>query len=243
MGIDPAAQGLQALLSLACGTALGFLYDLTAALLRRARLEKLLILLYLPYSLLAAVLLFLLGSIAGRGQLRLFMLLGMLLGGLLYLLPLRRAGRFLAEGIAALFAFFCRILLKPLRILRKTLKKFFVFAKKYFHFAKEWVKMHVGFLESVFSSIPAEAEHEAAKIGYRYHYDPFDAGVDRLHRVVPVADERAHRGSRAGKGSPGRRGPGPRRQQCGPGIRDRAQRRPGHGGKGRPRQAGPGPAR
>ena len=67
MGIDPAMQGLQALLSLACGTALGFLYDLMTALLRRSRLEKLLILFYLPYSLLAAVLLFLLGSIAGRG--------------------------------------------------------------------------------------------------------------------------------------------------------------------------------
>ena len=50
-------------------------------------------------------------------------LLGMLLGGLLYLLPLRRAGRALAEGIAALFAFICRIILKPLCILWKTLRK------------------------------------------------------------------------------------------------------------------------
>ena len=81
MRIDPGTQGLQALLSLACGTVLGFLYDLMNGFLRRLRLEKLLPAAYLPYSLLAAVLLFLLGSIAGRGQLRLFMLLGMLLGG------------------------------------------------------------------------------------------------------------------------------------------------------------------
>ena len=66
MRIDPGAQGLQALLSLACGGALGLLYDLYTACLRRSRLEKLRVLLYLPYSLLAAVLLFLLGSIAGR---------------------------------------------------------------------------------------------------------------------------------------------------------------------------------
>ena len=136
MEIDPGLQGLQALLSLACGTALGFLYDLMSSFLRAFRLEKLRIVLYLPYSLLAAVLLFLLGSIAGRGELRLFMLLGMLLGGLVYLLPLRRAGRWLTDRIAAVFAFMGRLFLKPLCVLWKNLKKFFRFAKKTLSFRK-----------------------------------------------------------------------------------------------------------
>ena len=35
MGLDPGRQGLQALISLACGPALGFFYDLMAELRRR----------------------------------------------------------------------------------------------------------------------------------------------------------------------------------------------------------------
>ena len=56
MGIDPGRQGLEALLCLFCGVALGFVYELLAAVLRRLRLEKWLILFYIPYSLLAGVL-------------------------------------------------------------------------------------------------------------------------------------------------------------------------------------------
>ena len=48
MGIDPARQGVQALMCLACGIGLGLIYDLMAACLRRAGLEKLGPLFYLP---------------------------------------------------------------------------------------------------------------------------------------------------------------------------------------------------
>jgi hypothetical protein len=213
MRIDPGMQGLQALLSLACGAVLGFLYDLMTACLRRSRLEKLHILFYIPYSLLAAVLLFLLGSIAGRGQLRLFMLLGMLLGGLSYLLALRRLGSPLAAGIAALLACLVRFLLKPFRLLWYVLKKIFNFAKKYFHFAIKWSKIHLGFLDSLFSIIPAEAKHEAAEIGHRYRYGAFDAGAHHLRGSVSVADECAHRRCRAGQRRAGRRSAGAGRHQ------------------------------
>ena len=102
MEIDPGVQGLQALLSLACGPALGLVYDLMGEVRRRFGLEKLALLGDLLFSLLFACLLFLLGSVAGAGRLRLFMPLGIALGGLVYLTLLRPAGRWISRQAAAL---------------------------------------------------------------------------------------------------------------------------------------------
>ncbi|MBR2717439.1 MAG: hypothetical protein IKP17_05625 [Oscillospiraceae bacterium] len=233
MRIDPGSQALQALLSLGCGLALGFLYDLLGAMLRRAGREKLLPVFYSPYCLLAAVLLFLLGSIAGRGQLRLFMLLGMLLGGLCYLLLLRPVGAPAAAGIAGLAGAGLRVLLTPLRLLRIPLKKTYKIAKKLFISLKRWFTMHFGVLDSAYKSDPAEAGYEAEKIGYRYRYGHGAGDRDGLRGPVPGKNERPHRGGGGRPGRFGSRGPGSDRGQRFPGIRDRAQRRPGHDRAGR----------
>ena len=132
MRIDPAAQGVQALLSLACGSALGFLYDLLMAPVRR-RLCR--IPLLLLFSLLAAALLFLLGSVAGQGQLRLFMLLGAALGGSGYLLLLRPAGLWLSSLLHRILRAVLRGILFPLRLLKILAEKIWKSAKNLFHYA------------------------------------------------------------------------------------------------------------
>ncbi|MBR4703941.1 MAG: hypothetical protein IKO91_08865 [Oscillospiraceae bacterium] len=224
MEIDPGSQGLQALLSLFCGMALGLLYEILVCLLRALRLERWLVLFYIPFSLLAAVLLFLLGSIAGRGQLRLFMLLGMLLGGFLYLTALRPPGRWLAQKIGAAVSFLLRLFLIPLRFLRSMLKKTCEMIKKLFHSAKKWYKIHFGFLDSAFGRTSAEAKHEASKIGILYRYGPDTLDPAHLRGGVAGEDERAHRKRGSGPGCSGRPGPKSGRGQRLAGIRDRALR-------------------
>ena len=111
MAPAPEWQGLQALVSLACGSLLGLVYDLMAALRQKLGLNRFRLLPDLLFCLLAALVLFLLGYVAGNGRLRLFMPLILVLGAVVYLLVMRRSGRRLADLLAAITVRICSIVL------------------------------------------------------------------------------------------------------------------------------------
>ena len=123
----------------ALGAALGLAYDLLRAV--RRRIPALLI----PCDLLfcAAVAAGVIGYAlaAGDGELRLYLLLGTLLGGVFYFClcsaPLRPLWDFWMDAAVS----FGRLSVLPLRLGAKFLQKIARRAKKLFHFWSKWVKI------------------------------------------------------------------------------------------------------
>ena len=140
-------------LSLLCGAAAGFVYDLFA-LLRSGR-PLLAPLLDLLFCLAAGAALFCLGAGPGGGQLRLYMLLFLLLGMWLYF---TLSGGRLRRLLGRLLGFICQILgllTAPLRcflhFLQKTVKKALKFEKKLFQNSARWYTLYNKFGESSLS--------------------------------------------------------------------------------------------
>ncbi|NMA37783.1 MAG: hypothetical protein GX942_05705 [Papillibacter sp.] len=141
MEISVSFQGLQALISFACGPVLGLLYDLLASLRKKLGLNRLIYLFDTVFCVTAACLIFLLGNVAGLGELRLFMPLIMGLGALLYFLLLRKPGAALADIIISLFAVIIKFILLPFRLILFSIKKTLLFFKNIFSYLHKWFKI------------------------------------------------------------------------------------------------------
>lgn len=123
-----------ALLGLTAGVA----YDLLRAVRLRCRSGRLLThLLDLVYVLSVLLVVFLFTLRQGEGELRLYMLLGMLLGFGIYFLALSDIFRPLWKFWVDILALLLQILWKPMGILLLCGKKFQIYIKKLFYF---WCK-------------------------------------------------------------------------------------------------------
>ena len=112
------------------GGALGLVYDLFRLLRRRLGWRALGILLDLLYWPLAVAALFVYVVAAGDGVVRLYLMLGVAAGGILYFLFLSWAALLIGGWIADLTAFLWTLILCPVRWFQKALKNFFKMQKK-----------------------------------------------------------------------------------------------------------------
>ncbi|MCR4772627.1 MAG: spore cortex biosynthesis protein YabQ [Oscillospiraceae bacterium] len=210
MRLPVSVQGLQALASLACGPVLGFFYDLLAQMRRRFGLDRLLPLFDALFCAVCACVLFLMGSVAGRGRLRLFMPLLMALGGGAYCLALRRfcrpAAAFAANGTAAALA----AAALPLRILKKIIKKITKKTKNIFSYLKLCYKMKYKPVEYRFETDRPGGERVESQEG-RYFYEDrncradglCDRDADKASGPYRRGGDRARRPYRTGKRASG----------------------------------------
>ena len=102
------------------GAALGLAYDLFRTFRRRLRLPLVGPALDLAFWLLATAVLFLYAIAAGGGELRLYMVAALFLGGAAYFWLLSRPVLFLTGKAADLAAFLCRLATAPLRFPPRT---------------------------------------------------------------------------------------------------------------------------
>ncbi|MBP5167037.1 MAG: spore cortex biosynthesis protein YabQ [Oscillospiraceae bacterium] len=210
MKLSVSMQGLQALASLACGPALGFFYDLLAQIRLRFGLRRLLPLFDALFCIVCACVLFLMGSVAGRGRLRLFMPLLMAAGGGVYCLALRRFGRpaaaFAANGAAAALG----AAALPLRVLKKIIKKITKKTKNIFSYFKKCYKIRYKPIEYHFENDHPGGERVESQEG-RYIYEDrncrayglCDRDADKAAGPYRRGGKRARRTDRAGKRASG----------------------------------------
>jgi signal transduction histidine kinase len=178
MEISIGTQGLQALISFLCGPVLGLLYDLLAAVRTRLRFEAFTYVFDLLYCLTAACLLFLLGSVAGYGELRLFMPLIMGLGAVFYFTLLRQPGRLVSRFLIAVIVILLNCILLPLRVIMIIAKKIYIFLKKIFSYLQKWFKIRNKVFMPICNKIYASSsfpevadENQAGKYVYYTGYN------------------------------------------------------------------------
>lgn len=138
MGVDLLDQALTFLGAAGLGTALGLVYDLFRILRRRVRLPLLGSALDLLFWALVTAGLFLYAIAAGGGQLRIYMVLALFLGAVVYFLALSRPALFLAGLVADGIAFLWKLCTFPLVLLGHVSKKIEKVAKKHFHYGRRW---------------------------------------------------------------------------------------------------------
>jgi hypothetical protein len=200
MEISIGFQGLQALISFACGPVLGLLYDLLASLRKNLGLEKLIYLFDTIFCLLSACIIFLLGNIAGLGELRLFMPLIMGLGAALYFFLLRKPGRAIADFIIFVFAFLIKCILFPFRLIFLSIKKTLLFLKNIFSYLQKWFKIRNKVFMPIYTvKSVLEVANESQTLKYTYNIG-YRSAAD-LRTGVTDSNARPHRRSRGSKGS------------------------------------------
>ncbi|NCB63163.1 MAG: hypothetical protein EOM52_06030 [Clostridia bacterium] len=121
----------------------GLLYDLFRLLCRRVRIPLLGSLLDLLFWLAVTAGLFLFVITAGAGEMRIFMLLAVFLGAVVYFLALSGPALFLAGLVADGIAFLWKILTYPVRLLWFLGKKTLQIAKNHFHYWRKWYKIRL----------------------------------------------------------------------------------------------------
>ena len=143
MGVDLLDQALTFLGAAGLGTALGLVYDLFRILRRRVRLPLLGSALDLLFWALVTAGLFLYAIAAGGGQLRIYMVLALFLGAVVYFLALSRPALFLAGLVADGIAFLWKLCTFPLVLLGHVSKKIEKVAKKHFHYGRRWYNIRL----------------------------------------------------------------------------------------------------
>ena len=231
MGVDLLDQALTFLGAAGLGTALGLVYDLFRILRRRVRLPLLGSALDLLFWALVTAGLFLYAIAAGGGQLRIYMVLALFLGAVVYFLALSRPALFLAGLVADGIAFLWKLCTFPLVLLEHVSKKIEKVAKKHFHYGRRWYNIRL---------IPEEMEDLTRRAA---------GGGEGARRDQNKKGRTAHKGGGSGSAhlhgdgpaeppgpDPGGAGPAGHAEPAGGGA-DPDQRRTGRGrGKsGRPR--------
>ena len=231
-------SGVGYLLAVLLGAGLGVAYDLMRTLRRRVRLPLLGPALDLLFWVLATVGLFLYTILRGGGELRLYTIAALLLGGCVYFWLLSPPVLLLTGLAAGLAARLLRLAAAPLLLLAGTVKKIREIIKRHFHYRRKWFNIKM---------IPEEMERsyrqEAAGKGGRAHVphqksgaadQDRDLGAAHLHGHRPAGPAGADPAAAGAEGEPGPAGsradPGQRR----PGRRRGRSRRPGPGGGDRP---------
>ena len=133
MAISVTDQAMAFLGALALGGALGVLYDLFRLVRVRLKLRALGALLDLGYWALAVLALFGYCLAAGNGDVRIYLILGIALGGGLYFLTLSLLFRRLGDKLWDIFVFLGKLCLKPLILSRNLGKIIWENLKKDFH--------------------------------------------------------------------------------------------------------------
>jgi spore cortex biosynthesis protein YabQ len=229
MEISVAEQAAALTGAVALGIGVGALYDLLRLLRRRLRLRLLGSVLDLLFWAAVTAALFLYAIAATGGQVRLYVLLALFGGAVVYFLTLSpwvlSLGELLADGLAA----GARLICLPARALGRGVKKFEKNLKNVFHYRRKWVKIK-GTIEEMEGA--ARSGHARRKEG-RSH-------ARRKSRIVDQAPDpdSADRGGDLSAGAqqpngtgtgtegsvdPSGRGADP--DQCRSGRRHRAQRR------------------
>ena len=187
--------------AMALGGVLGLVYDLFRLLRRRLDWKALGILLDLLYWPLVAVSIFVYAVAAGDGVVRVYLMLGVAVGGGLYFLLLSWAALLLGGWIADLAAFLWALALCPVRWSRRALKKFSQNAKKIFHYRLKWYKINctIGAMGRM-ARMKGGGGHADQKSG-----DPHQAG----------GTHPAHRFRRQSSGASGPARPGRSRKRSG----------------------------
>ena len=133
-GAEPELQALQALIAFTAGMAAAFCYELLTILLRKLRSPILQVGADLLFGCGCSLMLFLIGLVSGRGELRLFMPLLLLSGALAYLVLLHTPGRYLAARLLSFVSLLCF----PIAMLLRMGKFFLLFHKNLFHYLVRW---------------------------------------------------------------------------------------------------------
>ena len=142
MGVSVTGQALAFLGAMALGGALGIVYDLFRLLRGRLGWRGLGAVLDLVYWPLAAAALFAYSVTAGDGVVRVYLMAGVALGGVLYFLMLSWAALLLGGWMADLTGLLWAILLCPIRWLHRVWKNFWKNAKKIFHYRLKWYRIN-----------------------------------------------------------------------------------------------------
>ena len=144
MGVSLSGQAQGFFAALLLGVSLSLLYDLLRAVrLRRAARRRLTGALDALYCVLAALLTFLFALRVGGGELRLYMLTGMLLGAVLWFLLLSPLLRPVWDFWAASLRETGRLLWSPLALLGRLIKKWAAAVKKGFSFCVKCATIRV----------------------------------------------------------------------------------------------------
>lgn len=139
MAISVTDQALDFLGALILGGALGVLYDLFRLVQIRLGLRALGAALDLSYWAVALAALFSYCLAAGNGDVRIYLMVGIALGGGLYFLTLSEIFRCLGNKLWEIFIFLGNLCLKPLILSRDLSKMICENLKKDFHYIQKMV--------------------------------------------------------------------------------------------------------
>ncbi|NLO47508.1 MAG: hypothetical protein GX111_04205 [Clostridiales bacterium] len=218
MEISIAHQQMEAAVSLIIGLGTGVVYDFSGVLRRRFILKVFTYLFDLIYCVALGGVYFLVGYGPGGGRLRLFMLVFILIGSVLYFLLLSKVMNKILEFFADFLGFIFRCLLMPFKWAGLAAKKVKETVINVFLYLSKWYIIYNRV------SIPLvkrrnigkrrrEASHET-KEG-RYYYKDRYSDIDRLR--YGLDDQSSHKGqgsrSRKGRTDTGGRGQSRRKRR------------------------------
>jgi len=225
MRIENMRQLWQLLVSLAAGGVLGFLYDLARALRRELKGSVTAALTDLLFWVCAALMLFTLGMSTGQGQLRLFMLCGVLGGAAVYFLTLSAPVIWLCGKVYIMLEKVADTLLTPVKklvkkceIIKKISKNLFQKIIKWFTIIEERRRE----AKNRYAQSRKEAatyENQKGRTAYENNFGGF--GAVRDYQPDLVQNKGVRRAGRAGSArEPGTK---PRRGKRGNKVRHRTQ--------------------
>lgn len=214
MELSIAQQELEAIISLLTGFGAGMLYDFLGVIRRRLKKAVFSYIFDLLFCIAVGCIFFIVGYGPGGGKLRLFMLVFIVIGCILYFILLSRIFGKLLSSLADFFVFLIRCLLMPfiwfVRLLKKTtkiIKNIFIYLSKWFIIynrvfipLRKWEKS---------AGRRKEAHHEEQKSEYNYEAGSSDFNGIRYGDF----DKTEHNDKRGRSGNGGNRKSGRRKER------------------------------
>ncbi|OUN09395.1 hypothetical protein B5G40_12545 [Flavonifractor sp. An9] len=232
MEIWVSEQALFLLGAVGLGAAAGLIYDLLRILRVRLPLPLIGGLMDLLFWLVVTAAIFVYSTVAGRGQVRGYLLAGILAGGGVYFWALSRGFLWLGYRLADLVGVVWHIVTLPLVVMGKVCKKIGKSAKKAFHYRPKWYKIN-----TISDETEDTPRSDRAADGEGVTHETQESIPSDQTRHPGAAHRHGHRPADHAQSAPGRSGRSGRRPTAGGGA-EASQRRPGRR-RGKQRRSGP----
>lgn len=132
MEVSVYTQIIQAVAAISLGIMFGFFYDLLRALRRRLKLSIIAAVADTAFWIVAGTAVFILGMVIGQGEIRIFMILCIVVGAVLYFISLSKLTLTLCDFILECIIKIIGIIIYPFLCIGKIIKKFAQKIKKCF---------------------------------------------------------------------------------------------------------------
>ncbi|MCL2402043.1 MAG: hypothetical protein FWC90_05305 [Oscillospiraceae bacterium] len=138
MELTISQQLIEAVSALLLGVSAGFLYDILRAVRRRTDSKAVTAVLDFLFWVVAGVLLFAVGFLAGQGRQRVYMTVLAIISAAVYFCTLSRIFMLLCEKLVDFVLLILKLLTYPLVLLVRFLKKIIEMEKKRFQYQRKW---------------------------------------------------------------------------------------------------------